>query len=251
MIIKKTSRQILLMKEASRIAANALHLAGRAVEPGVTTMELETIVRKYIEAAGAKAPCLGYHGYPAASCISVNNVVIHGIPSNKIVLKQGDIVSIDVVAQLDGYCGDTTCTFACGDISPEARRLMDTTKECLDLGIAQAVAGNRVGDISSAVQRHAEARGYSVVREFTGHGVGASMHEDPQVPNFGTPHRGVRLEPGMTLAIEPMINQGTHRVDILDDEWTVVTCDGKLAAHFEHTVAITSDGPAILTIPDI
>ncbi len=251
MIIKKTSRQILLMKDAGRIAANAVQLAGRAVEPGVTTMELETIARKYIEAQGAIPSCLGYQGYPAASCISVNNVVIHGIPSNKIVLKQGDIVSIDIVASLNGYCGDTTCTFACGDISPEAQRLMDATKECLNLGIAQAVAGNRTGDIGSAVQRYAEACGYSVVREFTGHGVGASMHEDPQVPNFGTPHRGVRLEPGMTLAIEPMINQGTHRVEILDDDWTVVTADGKLAAHFEHTVAITSDGPAILTIPDI
>lgn len=251
MIIKKTSRQILLMKEAGRIAANAVQLAGRAVEPGVNTLELETIVRKYIEAQGATGPCLGYYGYPAMSCISVDNVVIHGIPSKKIVLKQGDIVSIDVVANKNGYCGDTTCTFACGDISVAARRLMDTTKECLDIGIAKAVAGNRVGDISSAVQEYAEARGYSVVREYTGHGVGASMHEDPQVPNFGTAHRGPRLEPGMTLAIEPMINQGTHRVKVLDDEWTVVTCDGKLAAHFEHTVAITSDGPVILTVPDI
>lgn len=251
MIIRKTSKQLMLMREAGRITANAIQLAGKAVEPGVSTMELETIIRKYIEAAGATPSCLGYGGYPAASCISVNNVVIHGIPSNDIILKSGDIVSIDVVSAVEGYCGDATVTFACGDISENARRLLETTEAALYEGIAQAKTGNRIGDISNAVQRYAEARGYSVVRDFTGHGVGASMHEDPQVPNFGNPHRGARIEPGMTLAIEPMINEGAHNVRILDDDWTVVTCDGKLAAHFEHTVAITNDGTVILTTPDI
>jgi methionyl aminopeptidase len=250
MIIQKTSRQILKMQEAGRIAANALHSAGRAVEPGVTTLELDTLIRKYIEGAGATPSFLGYGGFPGSACISVNDVVIHGIPSRKIVIKEGDIVSIDVGAFFNGYHGDTAYTFACGAISAEARRLVEATEECFHRAFKQAVCGNRIGDIGFAVQEYAEACGYSVVRDFVGHGVGTSLHEDPQVPNFGSRHRGVRLEKGMTLAIEPMINQGLPKVKVLDDEWTVITNDGKLSSHYEHTVAITSEGPVILTIPD-
>ena len=180
----------------------------------------------------------------------MNNVVIHGIPGKKIILKQGDIVSIDIGATFEGFVGDNAWTFPCGDVSKEAQSLMDATREALFEGIAAAKAGNRIGDIGSAVQRYVEARGYSVVRSFVGHGVGAKMHEDPAVPNYGTPGRGVRLLPGMTIAIEPMINEGVKEVETLKDGWTTVTADGKLSAHFEHTVAVTPDGPVILTLPD-
>lgn len=247
MIILKTARELSMMRDAGRIAQRALLLAGKAVEPGVSTAELDTIVRKYIEKQGAKPSFLGYGGFPASACISVNNVVIHGIPSRKQILKQGDIVSIDVGAFFEGYHGDNAWTFACGDISDEAKALLEATKESLFLGIKAAKEGNRLGDIGSAVQKYVEARSYSVVRDFVGHGVGAKLHEEPSVPNFGTPGRGQRLIKGMTIAIEPMVNMGTHRVKVLDDDWTTVTVDGKLSAHFEHTIAITSDGPVILT----
>lgn len=250
MIVIKTARELSKMQDACKLSARALRLAGEAVEPGVSTFEIDTIVRKYIEEQGATPSFLGYGGFPASACISVNNVVIHGIPSKKIILKEGDIVSIDVGAFINGYHGDNAYTFACGDISKEAKALLDATKESLFMGIKQAVAGNRVGDISAAVQEYTEARSYSVVRDYVGHGVGAKLHEEPSVPNFGTPHRGVRLIPGMTLAIEPMINAGDHRVKVLDDEWTVVTVDGSLSAHFEHTIAVTPDGPVIMTLPD-
>ena len=250
MVILKTAREIAAMRQAGRISAGALREAGKAVEPGVSTLEIDTIIRSYIEKQGAVPSFLGYGGFPASACISVNNVVIHGIPSEKEILKEGDIVSIDVGAYFGGYHGDNACTFPCGDISPEARNLLDTTREALYQGIQQAVAGNRLGDIGSTVQRYVEARSYSVVRDFVGHGVGAKLHEDPRVPNYGTPGRGVRLLPGMTIAIEPMVTQGTHKVRILPDKWTTVTADGKLAAHFEHTVAVTSSGPLILTLPD-
>ena len=250
MVILKTSREIAAMREAGRISSRALQEAGKAVEPGVSTLEIDTVVRRYIEKQGAEPSFLGYGGFPASACISVNNVVIHGIPSAKIIIKQGDIVSIDVGARFNGYHGDNAYTFACGDVSREAQTLLDATKQSLYEGIKNAVAGNRIGDIGNAVQRYVEARSYSVVRDFVGHGVGAKLHEDPSVPNYGTPGRGVRLLPGMTIAIEPMINQGTHRVRVLDDGWTTVTADGKLSAHFEHTVAVTKDGPVILTLPD-
>ena len=250
MIVIKTAREIRQMQDACKLSARALRLAGEAIEPGVSTLEIDTLIRKYIEEQGATPSFLGYNGYPASACISVNNVVIHGIPSKKTVLKEGDIVSVDVGAYLNGYHGDNAYTFACGDISKEAKALLDATKESLFMGIKQAVAGNRVGDISAAVQQYTEARSYSVVRDFVGHGVGAKLHEDPSVPNFGTPHRGARLIPGMTLAIEPMINMGSHEVEVLDDDWTVVTVDGSLSAHFEHTIAITGDGPIIMTLPD-
>lgn len=251
MIIQKSSREIMLMRAAGLITARALHAAGKAVEPGVSTLELDNIVRRTIEENGAIPSFLnydaGFGGFPGSACISVNDQVIHGIPSGKVKLKKGDIVSIDVGAFIGGYHGDSAYTFACGDLSPEAERLLRVTEESLYEGIRYAVVGNKTGDIGSAVQRYVEARGYSVVRDFTGHGVGASLHEDPAVPNFGTAGRGARLQPGMTIAIEPMVNEGTGNVRVLRDKWTTVTADGKLSAHFEHTVAITSDGTVILT----
>ena len=236
------------MREACRVAAGALRVAGEAVEPGVTTGEIDALARKYIEKQGAIPTFYNYNGYPATACISINDEVIHGIPSNKRVIKEGDLVSIDLGATLHGYVGDNAATFAAGKISPEATRRSDTTRESLYEGIKAAVAGGRIGDIGFAISRYCEDRGYSVVRDFTGHGVGTQMHEDPSVPNFGTPGRGVRLLPGMTIAIEPMINQGTADVRRMSDGWTIKTRDGKLSAHFEHTIAITPDGPKILTV---
>lgn len=250
MVVIKTARELSKMKDACRISAEALRVAGEAVKPGVTTYEIDTIVRKYIEKQGATPSFLGYGGFPASACISVNNVVIHGIPSKKQILKEGDIVSVDVGAYYEGFHGDNAYTFPCGEVSAKAQALLDATREGLNMGIAQALVGNRIGDIGSAVQKYVEARSYSVVRDFVGHGVGAKLHEDPSVPNYGTPGRGVRLIPGMTIAIEPMITQGTYEVEVLDDEWTTVTKDGKLAAHFEHTIAITPDGPKIMTLID-
>ena len=248
MIVLKTNRELSLMREACRISAGALRVAGEAVQPGVTTEEIDRIAYEYIIKQGAKPNFLNYNGFPATACISINDEVIHGIPSKKRVIKEGDIVSIDLGAVLDGYNGDNAATFAAGKISPEAERLINTTKESLYKGIEAAVAGGRIGDISSAVQTYCEERGFSVVRDFVGHGIGAKLHEDPGVPNYGTPGRGVRLLPGMTLAIEPMINMGGYEVRQLSDGWTIKTKDGGLSAHFEHTVAITADGPKILTV---
>ena len=250
-VVLKTRREIELMREAGRISAMALKLAGEAVRPGVSTFEIDAIARKYIESQGAVPNFLGLYGFPATACISINNEVIHGIPSKNRILKEGDIVSIDLGAKKDGYNGDNAATFAVGHISDDAQRLIDTTREALYVGLKQAVAGNRIGDIANAVQVYCEERGYGVVRDFVGHGIGKKLHEDPSVPNFGTPGRGARLLPGMTIAVEPMINQGTWQVEQLSDGWTVVTKDGKLAAHFEHTVAITKEGEClILTQPE-
>ncbi len=247
MITMKSNRDIQIMREAGKISQKALMLAGEAVEPGISTFQLDKIVRSYIEKSGAVPSFLGYGGFPASACISVNNVVIHGIPSKSEILKSGDIVSIDVGAYYKGFHADNAWTFACGDISKEAENLLNATKESLFEAINAAKNGSRVGDVGSAVQRYVENRGYSVVREFIGHGVGANLHEDPSVPNYGTPGRGVRLLSGMTIAIEPMVNMGKEEVKVLDDGWTVKTVDGKLSAHFEHTIAITDDGPVILT----
>ncbi len=247
MIVLKTSRELSLMREACRISAGALKVAGEAVRPGVSTWEIDRIAYEYIKSQGAEPNFLGLYGFPATACISINDEVIHGIPSKKRILKSGDIVSIDLGAKVHGYNGDNAATFAVGEISDEAKRLMDATRESLYEAIKFAVPGGKLGDISAAVQRYCEERGYGVVREYTGHGVGKELHEDPSVPNYGTAGRGVRLLPGMTLAIEPMINQGTARIKVLPDGWTVKTADGKLSAHFEHTVAITKDGPVILT----
>lgn len=249
MITVRTAREINIMKDACRISANALRVAGEYVKPGVSTWEIDQKVREYIEKQGATPSFLGYGGFPASACISVNNVVIHGIPSKNQILKEGDIVSVDVGAFYNGFHGDNAYTYACGKVSKAAQALMDATRESLEKGIEAALAGNRVGDIGNAVQTYAEARGYGVVRDFVGHGVGAKLHEDPSVPNFGRAGRGARLLPGMTIAIEPMICEGTYEVEVLDDEWTTVTKDGKLAAHYENSIAITSDGPVILTVP--
>ena len=248
MIIIKNEREIQVMKEACRISAGALKAAGEAVEPGVTTAEIDKLAYDYIKSQGGEPNFLGYGGFPGTACISINNEVIHGIPGHR-KIKNGDIVSIDLGAKIGGYNGDNAATFAAGDVSEEARRLMEATEQSLYGGIKMAVAGNRIGDISYAVQRYVEARGYSVVRDYVGHGVGASLHEEPEVPNFGRPSHGPRLVPGMTLAIEPMVNLGGPEVKVLKDKWTVITQDGSLSAHFEHSVLITSDGPVILTQP--
>ena len=248
MIVLKTTRELSLMKEACRISAGALRVAGEAVRPGISTWEIDRIAYEYIKHQGAEPNFLHLYGFPATACISVNDEIIHGIPSKKRILREGDIVSIDLGAKLHGYNGDNAATFACGKISEEAQRLMDTTRESLYEAIKMAVPGNKIGDIGSTVQRYCEERGYGVVREYTGHGVGKELHEDPSVPNYGTAGRGVRLVPGMTIAIEPMINQGTAAIRQMPDGWTVKTKDGKLAAHFEHTVAITKQGPVILTV---
>ena len=248
MIVLKTGRELNIMKEACRISAGALQTAGKAVEPGVTTAEIDRLAEEYIRSQGGEPNFKNYEGYPATACISINNEVIHGIPSSKRKLRAGDIVSIDLGAKFDGYHGDNAATFACGDISDEAKRLMDATRESLYEGIKAARAGGRIGDISHAVQAYVEARGYSVVRQFVGHGVGTHLHEAPEVPNFGTAGRGIRLMPGMTIAIEPMVNAGAAGVEVQPDGWTVLTKDGFLSAHFEHTVAITADGPKIMTL---
>lgn len=247
MIVLKTAREIELIRKACIISAEALQVAGEAVKPGVTTWEIDKIAYDYIKKQGAEPNFLHLYDFPATACISINDEVIHGIPSKKRVIKEGDIVSIDLGAKVDGYNGDNAATFAAGKISESAKRLCDVTEKSLYLGIEQAVAGNRIGDIASAIQTYCEDNGFGVVREYTGHGVGAKLHEDPNVPNFGTPGRGARLLPGMVIAIEPMITEGDKAIKQLSDGWTVKTRDGKLAAHFEHTIAITKNGPVILT----
>ena len=248
MIVLKSSRELELMKEACQISAEALLVAGEAVKPGVSTKEIDEIAYKFIKKHGATPNFLNYGGFPATACISINDEVIHGIPKADRILKEGDIVSIDLGAAKNGYNGDNAATFACGTCSDEAKRLMDTTRESLYEGIKAACAGSRIGDIGYTVQRYVEARGYSVVRQFVGHGVGTHLHEAPEVPNFGTPGRGIRLIPGMTIAIEPMVNAGGFDVKVQPDGWTVLTKDGSLSAHFEHTIAITADGPKIMTV---
>ncbi len=247
MIVLKTRREIELMREAGRISAVALKLAGEAVQPGMTTRQIDKIAYDYIISQGAVPSFLNYNGFPATACISINQEVIHGIPDNEHIIREGDIVSIDLGAVINGYHGDNAATFPCGRISPAAERLCNTTKEALYLGLSKAVAGNRLGDIAAAIQGHCESRGYGVVRDYTGHGIGTHLHEDPSVPNYGKPGKGARLLPGMTIAIEPMINEGTQDVRVLKNKWTVVTADGKLSAHFEHTVAVTEGECIILT----
>jgi methionyl aminopeptidase len=248
MIVLKNSHQLTRMKEAGRISADALLVGGRAVQPGITTAEIDKIVNEFILKQGAIPSFLHYNGYPATACISVNNVVIHGIPG-QYKLKNGDIVSIDVGAFIGGYHGDNAATFPCGEVSAEAQRLMDVTRESFFEGMKAAQVGARIGDIGHAVQQYAEDRGFSVVRQYIGHGVGENMHEEPDVPNYGKAGRGLRLMPGMTIAIEPMINEGGAEVKTMSDGWTVKTCDGKLSSHFENTIAIMENGPVILTTP--
>ena len=247
MISIKSPREIEAMRRAGRLTAQARALAGSMVAPGVTTHEIDAAVRRFIESHGGTPSFLNYAGFPASACISVNDVVIHGIPSKKIVLQEGDIVSVDVGAYIDGFHGDCAATFPCGQVSDEARRLMEVTEHSFWEGIRFARAGQRVSDISHAVQQYVEAHGYSVVRDFVGHGVGAKLHEAPEVPNYGPAGHGARLQPGMTIAVEPMVCQGDWRVRILQDKWTTVTQDGSLAAHYENTILITEGEPEILT----
>lgn len=249
MIVLKNKKELSIMREAGKISARALKLAGEAVEPGVSTKQIDDIVRKYIISQGARPSFLGYNNYPASACISLNSEVIHGIPSSSRILKSGDIVSIDVGAEFNNYHGDNAWTFACGDISKENQDLLNITRESLYQAIKISHVNNRIGDISHSIEQYVEQRGYSVVRDFVGHGIGTHLHEEPSVPNYGKPGHGARLCAGMTIAIEPMINIGTHEVKILDDDWTVVTRDNKNSAHFEHTIAITENGPVILTDP--
>ncbi len=246
MIRLKSKDDIAAMRTAGEILRRALVAAGEAVGPGVSTRELDDIVRDSIIADDARPAFKGYHGFPGNACISVNSEVVHGIPGDTI-LAEGDLVSIDVGVEKNGFHADSCETFAVGKISEEAARLMDVTRAALAKGIEQARSGLRVGDISNAVQVYVEASGFSVVRELVGHGIGRDLHEEPQVPNFGPAGQGPKLVAGMVLAIEPMVNEGRARVRTLEDDWTVVTADGKLSAHFEHTVAITDQGPEILT----
>lgn len=236
------------MMKAGELAAQALAVAGKNAVPGISTWELDRIVNEFVVSKGGHSPCKGYGGFPGYNCYSVNEELIHGIGSKKKILKEGDILSCDIVAELNGYMGDNTKTFRIGKVPDEAERLLRATEEALYKGIAQAVAGNRIGDISSAIQSHVEANGYYVVKKFIGHGIGKEMHEDPEVPNFGKAGRGPRLVPGMTIAIEPMVNSTSPEVIILDDHWTVVEANRKLSAHFEHTVWITNGEPVILTL---
>lgn len=249
MIQLKSSREIDCMKHAGCIAASALAAAGRAVQEGITTGELDRMIYNFITSKGAEPTFLGYGGFLGSACISVNDEVIHGIPGKR-VLKFGDLVKIDVGATYNGYVGDCANTFVVGECDAEAKRLIDVTRQCFYEGIAHAQVGNRISDISHAIQTYVEQNGFSVVRKYVGHGVGSELHEDPEVPNFGSPGKGARLLAGMTIAIEPMVNQGTFDVRVLNDGWTVVTRDGKLSAHYENTIVITENGPVILTAPD-
>ena len=250
MITLKSSHEIELMRRAGKITAAARALAGEMVRPGVTTQEIDKAVEQFIRSQGAVPSFLNYSGYPASACISVNDEVIHGIPGKR-VLKEGDIVSVDVGAYVGGFHGDCAATFACGKISPEAEDLIRVTRESFFEGIRFAKEGHRLMDISAAIQMYVESRGYSIVREFVGHGIGTHLHESPEVPNYGRPGRGPRLLRGMTLAIEPMVNAGEAGVRQLSDGWTVKTLDGKLSAHYENTILITDGEPEILTAPAI
>lgn len=246
MINLKTDRELGLMRDAGRVVAEALHELKKAVKPGVTTLALDSLVEDILRRRGARPAFKGYQGYPASICTSLNYEVVHGIPGLKS-LVEGDIISIDVGAEINGYYGDAAVTLPVGEVDDLSKRLLLATEAALMAGIEQCHKGRRLSDISHAVQAAAESRGFSVVRDYVGHGIGREMHEDPQVPNFGRPGRGLRLSPGLVLAIEPMVNVGRHEVELLDDGWTVVTTDRSRSAHFEHTVAVTENGPEILT----
>jgi methionyl aminopeptidase len=250
-IVCRSAAELDRMREAGRLVGEVLTELAAHVAPGVTTADLDLLAEKRIAQAGATAAFKGYHGYPATICASINDEVIHGIPSGRRVLNEGDVISIDVGASLDGYYGDSAVTLPVGQVSEEAARLLRVTEESLYKAIEKVRAGGRVSDIGHEVQRHVEAYGFSVVREFVGHGIGQRMHEEPQVPNYGEPGRGPRLAEGMVLAIEPMVNAGKAAVKVLADGWTAVTRDGSLSAHFEHTVAVTAEGPLILTAREV
>jgi len=248
MIQVKSAEEISCMMKAGEIAAQALAHAGRSIKAGMSTWELDKIIHDFIVSKGARPSSLGYCGFTGSACISINEELIHGVPSKKKIIKDGDIVSVDLTVEYGGWNGDNARTFAVGEISDKAKRILKVTEEALYEGIKMAKAGNRIGDISNAVQTYCEERGYHVVRKYIGHGIGRDMHEDPEVPNFGKPGRGPRLVPGMTICIEPMINSSTADVKVLPDKWTVVEANGNLSAHFEHTICITNGDPIIMTL---
>jgi methionyl aminopeptidase len=248
-IYLKTPDEIGALRRANLAVAAVLDACEAACKPGATTWDLNEIADAKLKEMGAKSAFLGYHGYPAVLCTSVNEVVVHGIPRKDVVLKSGDIVGIDFGCFIDGFCGDSARTIMIGDVPEETRKLVNATRESLELAIAQCQPGNRLQDIGWAVQSHVEPQGFSVVRTFVGHGIGKSMHEDPPVPNYGSPGRGLRLKPGLVVAIEPMVNAGGPDVEVLSDRWTAVTKDRSLSAHFEHSVAITEKGPVVLSRP--
>lgn len=247
MITIKSEREIALMREAGRIVAETHALLRESLKPGISTLELDTIAEEYIRSKGAVPSFKNYNGFPGSICASINEVVVHGIPSEDIIVQDGDIISFDVGAILDSYHGDAARTVPCGNVDQDALDLIEVTRASLDEGLKFAREGYRLSDIGHAIQAYCESRGYGVVRDYCGHGIGTSMHEDPQIPNYGRPGRGVRLKEGMCLAIEPMITEGTWEVTVQSDGWTVLTKDGKRAAHHENTIALTADGPVILT----
>ena len=249
MIVCKRKAELQKMKEANQIVARVLRSLGEMVQPGVTTAKLDRVAEEMIVASGGRPAFKGYRGFPASVCASVNEQIVHGIP-NQVPLRDGDILSLDVGVCLDSYYGDAAWTFPVGEIQPELQRLLQVTREALFRGIDKILAGNRVSDISASIQEHVESQGFSVVREFVGHGIGLALHEDPQVPNYGRPGRGPRLQEGMVLAIEPMVNTGRPESRLLEDQWTAVTVDGGCSAHFEHSVAVTENGPWILSSLD-
>ncbi|MGP0585834.1 type I methionyl aminopeptidase [Paenibacillus timonensis] len=246
MIILKSPREIEEMKRANQIVADCHREVAKMIGPGITTQEINDFVARHITKLGGKQFTKGYNGFPAETCASVNDVVAHGFPSNR-PLQNGDLLKLDIVAEADGWFGDSCWCYAVGQVSPEAEKLMRVTKECLELGIAQALPGNRLGDVTSVIQKHAEANGYAVVRDLLGHGIGRSLHEEPNYEHIGVAGKGIRLKEGMVFTIEPMINEGTFRIAIDDDGWTARTADGKWSAQYEHTIALMADGPLILT----
>lgn len=246
MIIYKTPAEIEIMREAAQIVSRTLGILASEIKPGVTSLYLDKIAEEYIRSQNAIPGFLGLYDFPNTLCISINEQVVHGIPTNR-VLNEGDIISVDCGALFEGYYGDHAYTFEVGEVAPNVKKLLDVTKECLDLGIAETKAGNRIEDIGFAIQQHAEKHGYGVVRELVGHGLGRTMHEDPQVPNYGRRGRGKKIQEGLVIAIEPMINMGTHNIQTLSDEWTIVTADGKPSAHFEHDVAVVNGKPEVLS----
>lgn len=248
MIHLKTAKQIELMRQAGKLTIDAIREVGKYIKPGVSTLELDQVAEDYIRSHGGIPSCKGYEGYPATICASVNEVVVHGIPSPYVILKEGDIISIDCVAYIHGFHGDATRTFAVGKISPEKQKLIDVTKESFYKGLEQVKVGGHIGDIGEAIQKYVEANGFSVVREMVGHGIGKEMHEDPQVPNYGHKNFGEKIENGLVIAIEPMINMGRKEIEILDDDWTCVTRDRKPSCHYENTVAIIDGKVEILTM---
>ncbi len=245
-----SNREIEKMRSAGRLAAALLDHLETMIQPGVSTLELNDEAERWTQAHSATSAPLGYHGFPKSICTSVNEVICHGIPNGKEILKDGDIINIDVTPILDGYHGDTSRMFMVGTPSPTAKKLVETTKECLMRGIAAVQPGGRIGDIGAAIQEYAEAQGFSVVRDFVGHGVNRVFHTAPQIPHYGIKGKGKRIRPGMVFTIEPMINEGTHEAQVLDDKWTAITKDGKLSAQFEHTIAVTREGVEILTLPE-